>query len=298
MAIGLFQFVVHPDGFDIAVALFVELAQEGLPVGRILTFLGSCLHLCLRIVGTLPSCDDDAVHRSVIILVIPVKAGVAGFGFLSQTGVGLELETVDLGVVTSHLLAGREDVEGFLVFAPLDHVPGKADHRGLVGLVVGEHLPVDGVSAGKVIQVVQGLCVIEGDALEIVLVVLLCQAVSLGETLRGFALLAHVHVDVCLPPMECRCRRPALLRLVDLEGMVDVRKGAAVVLLPAEQADPQDECVDVVGGVAELLAHQVEGFRLVLFLLEDLIGLLEIVVAVRVLLLGEDFGSHEGQQQG
>lgn len=85
MAIVVLYLVINPDGFDIAVTLLVELAQEKFPADRVLTLLRPGLDLGLGLVRTFQRCDDDAVHRSVIIMVVPVQTGVDSLCLFSET---------------------------------------------------------------------------------------------------------------------------------------------------------------------------------------------------------------------
>ena len=57
------------------------------------------------------------------------------------------------------------------------HRPRQSDHGSGVGLVLGQHVPVNGVGAVKVLVQIKRLGIVEGYALEVLPVVLLGKGV-------------------------------------------------------------------------------------------------------------------------
>ena len=207
-------------------------------------------------------------------------------------------EPVDLGIVTIVPLCFFQQVDGLPVLSPVDHVAGHPDHRPLVGLVICEHLPVHGVGSVQVLQEIKRLRVIEGDALEVLPVILRRKGVGRMERIRRLPLLAHVLVHVALPPVERGIGDLALLGLVHLEGLVQVPERRSVLPLLPVKPDAQKQRLHVVRGVPELLIDEVHRLGLVVVLPEDVPRLLEVVVVGGLVLLGIGLAAGQGQQDG
>ena len=97
--------------------------------------------------------------------------------------------------------------------------------------------------------------------------------------------------------MDGRGLQVGLLGLVHLQDVVDVLEGQTVVLFAAVELHAEHQRVHVVRCLPELLVHQLQCLGLVLFVVQDLVGLLEVVVVVGFL-LGVDVGAQKGQQHG
>ena len=87
-----------------------------------------------------------------------------------------------------------------------------------------------------------------------------------------------------------------LLGLVHLKGMVDVLRCLAELILPAKQPDAQKKRLHIVRSLPELLVYKFEAFCLIVLLLKDLVGLLEVVIVVSLVLLGVGIDAQNGQQ--
>lgn len=87
-----------------------------------------------------------------------------------------------------------------------------------------------------------------------------------------------------------------LLGLVHLKGMVDVLRCLAELILPAKQSDAQKRRLYIVRSLPELLVYKFEAFCLIVLLLKDLVGLLEVVIVVSFVLLGVGIDAQNGQQ--
>ena len=73
--------------------------------------------------------------------------------------------------------------------------------------------------------------------------------------------------------------------------MIGVLEGQAILFLIPVEPQTEHQGVHVVRRLTELLVHEFEGFRLVLFFFQDLIGLAEVVVVLR-LFLGAEVDVH------
>lgn len=87
-----------------------------------------------------------------------------------------------------------------------------------------------------------------------------------------------------------------LLGFIDPQGMVDVPEGLPEVVLSAKQPDAQDNCLYVVRRLSELLVHKVQCFGIVLLLVQDLVGLLEVVIILTLVFLGVHVAAQDSQQ--
>ena len=116
------------------------------------------------------------------------------------------------------------------------------------------------------------------DAVAVILVFLLREVVSLFKVDCLVFVIPCGIIKICLPPVEGGHGCPALLGLVNLNGVINRLERSCPVILVTKQADTQDKRIHVVRGLTALFVHKVQGLGFVLLLVQNLLGLLEVVV--------------------
>ena len=115
-------------------------------MSRVLAFLHLLTSLCNSIALVLQGYLGEEFQIRIFILFKPSESVIYRIVSLPEFVVSIGRKSINLTIIGIEFLAFLEKRKHLRVIFPLEHIPGKAHHCGLVRFILLEHLSVYGIS--------------------------------------------------------------------------------------------------------------------------------------------------------